>query len=736
MQIKYDFELEEIYERASQYLQEDEVELLKKAYEVAKKAHEGQFRKSGEPYIIHPMQTAGILVGLKMDPKTVVAGFLHDVIEDTDVTAKELTEIFGEEVVSLVEGVTKLGMIKLKPNSSDLNGPQANAAQALQAESHRKMFIAMASDFRVIIIKFADRLHNIRTLGHLPPEKQKKIAKETLEIFAPLANRLGISTIAIELENTSLKYLYPKEYNEIVEKVEVRRQEREEYLIQVMERIREMLRNAGISAEVFGRPKHAYSIYRKNILQDRPFDQIYDLIAIRIITKTTKDCYAALGFIHTCWRPIPGRFKDYVAIPKTNMYQSIHTTVIGPNAVPFEVQIRTEEMHQVAQFGLAAHWSYKSGLKNDNKNAQRRLDFFKEFVQMQADAAGGDEFMKSLKLDFLADLIYVFSPKGDLLELPKGAVALDFAYRIHSEIGEKTVGVKVNGRIATLDTVLETGDIVEVLTAKNAQGPSRDWLNIVKSSNAKQRIKQFLKKKNREENIEIGRELVVNALRKRNTDVKKVFSKEVMGSIIANSRYASVEDCLSAVGFGDLSAERVASKIVEHIKKENPEIIFNNVIEKKKEYLKGSADGVVVPGIDNLLITLSKCCKPIPGDEIIGYITKGRGISVHRSDCQGLQVSDGDERLIAVEWSKFTTNKLYKVNVDMYGNDRVGLFNDVVTVVSSMKINMSGIRATSSINGDATIHMSILVTDLQQLQGLMNKISQVNGITNIRRNYK
>lgn len=732
MEIRSDLTLEQIYERAAEYLQEDEVELLKRAYEAAKLAHEGQFRKSGEPYVIHPMQVAGILVGLKMDPKTVVAGFLHDVIEDTDVTAEELTEQFGEEVVSLVEGVTKLGLIKLR--SSDAFS--TNSIKASQAESHRKMFIAMASDFRVIIIKFADRLHNIRTLGHLKPEKQKKIAKETMEIFAPLANRLGISTIAIELENNSLKYLCPKEYEEIVRKIEERRQEREAYLTEVMASIREKLRNAGIDAEVFGRPKHIYSVYRKNILQDRPFDQIYDLIAIRIITKSTKDCYAALGFIHTCWRPIPGRFKDYVAIPKTNMYQSIHTTVIGPNAVPFEVQIRTEEMHQVAQFGLAAHWSYKSGIKNENTNAKRKLDFFKEFIEMQADEVGGDEFMKSLKLDFLADLIYVFSPKGDLLELPKGAVALDFAYRVHSELGNKTVGVKVNGRIATLDTVLESGDIVEVLTAKNSHGPSRDWLKFVKSSHTKQRIKQFLKKKDREENIVIGRDSVEKSLRKHNVDFKKVFAKEVLDSIIRKSKYTNPDDCFAAVGFGEISSDRVAAKLMEHLKRENPEVVCPSFSVTSDGKLKdNSAEGVVVPGLDNLLISLSKCCSPIPGDEIIGYITKGRGISVHKSNCQNLQVSNGDDRLIAVEWSKFTSNKQYRVALDIYGSDRVGIFNDVLSIISGMKINLANIRANSTA-GSATIHLNIYVKDLEHLQGLINKISQVNGIVEVKRKDK
>ncbi|WP_282155354.1 RelA/SpoT family protein [Cytobacillus gottheilii] len=719
---------EQVIDRVKQYLNEEQTLFVREAYDFAKHAHREQYRKSGEPYIIHPIQVAGILADLEMDPSTVAAGFLHDVVEDTEITLEDISNAFNDEVAMLVDGVTKLGKIKYKSQEEQ------------QAENHRKMFVAMAQDIRVILIKLADRLHNMRTLKHLPAEKQRRISNETLEIFAPLAHRLGISKIKWELEDTALRYLNPQQYYRIVNLMKKKRAEREEYLDEVISIMRERLDEVAIKSEMSGRPKHIYSIYRKMALQNKQFNEIYDLLAVRIVVNSIKDCYAVLGIIHTCWKPMPGRFKDYIAMPKQNMYQSLHTTVIGPKGDPLEVQIRTMEMHRIAEFGIAAHWAYKEGKKvAENSSFEEKLTWFREILDFQDDTVNAEEFMESLKMDLFSDMVFVFTPKGDVIELPSGSVPIDFAYRIHSEIGNKTIGSKVNGKMVTLDYKLQTGDIIEILTSKHSYGPSKDWLKLAQSSQAKNKIRQFFKKQRKDENFEKGKELVEKEIRNMEFDLKEILTAENVKKVVEKFNFANEEDMYAAVGYNGITALQVANRLTEKWRKKR-DLEQNNDISNAVSELKSfptarkRESGVRVSGIDNLLIRLSRCCNPVPGDEIVGFITKGRGVSVHRADCTNIRTDDAQARLIPVEWETgLNDRKEYNVEIEITGYDRRGLLNEVLQAVNETKTNISAVTGKSDRNKAATIDMSIAIQNVSHLQKVVDRIKQIPDVYAVRR---
>jgi guanosine-3',5'-bis(diphosphate) 3'-pyrophosphohydrolase len=721
---------ENVIEQASHYLSSDDTAFIRRAYEYAKSAHEGQFRKSGEAYIIHPVQVAGILVHLELDPETIAGGFLHDAVEDTNVTIEELEQHFGNEVAMLVDGVTKLGKIKYK------------SKEAQQAENHRKMFVAMAKDIRVILIKLADRLHNMRTLKHLPAEKQRRISNETLEIFSPLAHRLGISAIKWELEDTALRYLNPQQYYRIVHLMKQKREEREYYIEDVMEEVQSQLNEVNIQAEMSGRPKHLYSIYRKMALQNKQFNEIYDLLAVRIVVDSIKDCYAVLGIIHTCWKPMPGRFKDYIAMPKPNLYQSLHTTVIGPKGDPLEVQIRTHEMHEIAEFGIAAHWAYKEGkrLNQHKKSFEEKMTWFREILEWQNETHDAEEFMESLKVDLFSDMVYVFTPKGDVIELPSGSVPLDFAYRIHTEVGNQTIGAKVNGKMEPLDYVLKTGDIVEVMTSKHSYGPSQDWLKLTQTSQAKNKIKQFFKKQRKDENIAKGRELVEKEVKATEVDSKEVFTSENLKRVAEKFNFSNEEDMFAAVGYQGITAAQIATRLTEKIRKRNQkEQDLEQTLEGVKSEVKSPPSykkdsGVRVEGVDNLLVRLSKCCNPVPGDSITGYITKGRGVSVHRIDCPNVQTEEAKERILHVEWENSATqSKQYHVDLEISGYDRRGLLNEVLQAVNETKTNITAVNGKSDRNKMALIHITILINNISHLRKIVDRIKQIKDVYTVTR---
>ncbi|PEJ51790.1 MULTISPECIES: bifunctional (p)ppGpp synthetase/guanosine-3',5'-bis(diphosphate) 3'-pyrophosphohydrolase [unclassified Bacillus (in: firmicutes)] len=719
---------EQVLEQATHYLKEDDVAFIKRAYEYARDAHSEQFRKSGEPYIIHPVQVAGILVGLEMDATTISAGFLHDVVEDTEVSKEDLENQFGKEVSMLVDGVTKLGKIKFKSKEEQ------------QAENHRKMFVAMAQDLRVILIKLADRLHNMRTLKHLPQEKRMRIANETLEIFAPLAHRLGISKVKWELEDTALRYLNPQQYYRIVNLMKRKRAEREQYLEEVINEITTQLEDVEIKTDISGRPKHIYSIYHKMAKQNKQFNEIYDLLAVRVIVNSIKDCYAVLGVIHTCWKPMPGRFKDYIAMPKANLYQSLHTTVIGPKGEPLEVQIRTTEMHQIAEYGVAAHWAYKDDNANfpTQKTLENKLSWFREIIEWQDNSTNAEEFMESVKMDLFSDMVFVFTPKGDVYELPLGSVPIDFAYRIHSEIGNKTIGSKVNGKMVPLDYKLKTGDIVEIMTSKHSYGPSQDWLKVAQSSHAKNKIRQYFKKQRREENVEKGKELVEKEIKALECDLKEVLTSENLKRVAEKFNFSNAEDMYAAVGYNGITATQIAHRLTDKFRKRTEVELEDRLKELSSDLKKAPSRrkdaGISVKGVDNLLIRLSKCCNPVPGDDIVGYITKGRGISVHRSDCVNMLNDSEEDRFIEVDWEESPTfERDYNVDIEIFGYDRRGLLNEVLSVVNETKTNISSVTGKNDRNKMATITMSLSIRNINHLQKVVDKVKQIPDIYSVRR---
>ncbi|WP_035052923.1 RelA/SpoT family protein [Carnobacterium pleistocenium] len=728
-----DYTAQEVIALTVTYMNSSHVAFVKKACDFATNAHKDQFRKSGEQYIIHPIQVAGILAELKMDPVTVATGFLHDVVEDTEYTFEDISREFSPEVAMLVDGVTKLGKIKFQSHEEQ------------QAENHRKMLLAMAKDLRVIMVKLADRLHNLRTLKFHRPEKQRQIANETLEVYAPLAHRLGINLIKWELEDTSLRYLNPQQYYRIVHLMNSKREEREAYISDSISKIQESVEELNISADITGRPKHIYSIYRKMRDQKKQFDQIYDLLAIRVIVDSIKDCYAVLGAIHTRWKPMPGRFKDYIAMPKANMYQSIHTTVIGQYGKPIEVQIRTKEMHAVAEYGVAAHWAYKEGItkKVEGNPEGNKLAWFSDIIDLQDDSKDASDFMASVKEDIFKDKVYVFTPKGDVSELPSGAGPLDFAFNIHTEIGNKTIGAKVNGKIVPLNYKLKTGDIIEIMTSTNSYGPSRDWINLVSTSKAKNKIKRFFKLQDREANIVKGRDMLEKQLHDMQFQPKNFLTKTNVKMLLERFNFTTEDDLFAAVGFGELTALAIANRLTEKERKEREnekkvqEVTSSEAKTKKEpEKIKVKHEGgIVIQGIDNLLIRISRCCNPVPGDEIVGYITKGRGVSIHRKNCPNVLVAkDAENRLIEVEWEEATSKSQdYNAELQIIGYNRSGLLNEVLQVVNSMTKNLNNVNGKVDNDKMATITLTVGIQNIYQLDKIVEKIKSIPDVYNVKR---
>lgn len=722
------------------YMSDDDVSFVKKAYDFAAYVHKEQRRQSGEPYIIHPVQVAGILADLKMDPETVASGYLHDVVEDTNITLGDVEELFGHDVAVIVDGVTKLGKIKYKSHQEQL------------AENHRKMLLAMAKDLRVIMVKLADRLHNMRTLQHLRPDKQRRIANETLEIYAPLADRLGISRIKWELEDISLRYLNPQQYYRIVHLMASKRTEREKYIALAIVDIKKAIADLDMQYDIYGRPKHIYSIYKKMRDQHKQFDELYDLLAIRVIVKSIKDCYAVLGAIHTKWKPMPGRFKDYIAMPKANGYQSLHTTVIGPQGKPLEVQIRTEEMHHVAEYGVAAHWAYKEGLKDEvNLDANgQKLDIFREILEIQQESNDASDFMESVKGDIFSDRVYVFTPKGDVYELPKGSVPLDFAYMVHTEVGNHTVGAKVNSKIVPLNYQLKNGDIVEMLTAANAS-PSRDWISLVHTSRARNKIRRYFKLADKEMNTEKGREALEKTLTDKGFLPKNYMNKEVMSRVLDRFNFGSDNELLSAIGYGELSPLIVANRLTEKDRKEKEaeakKAQAQDIFEGKPKQAPAAAgaenkgtspknnDNIVIQGVDNLLVHLAKCCNPIPGDDIVGYVTKGRGVTIHRSDCPNIQNAKSiPGRLIEVAWRNANVNaQAYDANLEIYGYNRNGLLNEVLQALNAQTKSLNNINGRVDHNKMADIHVTVGVNNAAHLERLIDSIKNIPDIYEVKR---
>jgi len=688
--------------------------LVKKAYRYSAKAHREQKRYSGEPYTSHLLEVAKILVDLELDMITITAGILHDIIEDTDTPLSTIKEEFGEEIAMLVNGVTKLSKISFKTREEQ------------QAENFRKMFLAMAEDVRVILIKLADRLNNMRTLQYIPPHKRVKVARETLEIYVPIANRLGISRIQWELEDLSLLYLEPTKYKEVVNRIAKNRLERESYVESIKEIIKKEIHKVSIEAEIQGRPKNIYSIYKKMEKGEKDFFQIYDLIAIRMICNSIRDCYAVLGLLHSIWKPMPGRFKDYIAMPKSNMYQSLHTTVVTPKGEPLEIQIRTWEMHKTAEYGIAAHWKYKEkvDLKKDKK-LEERLSWLRQILEWQKDLKDPKEFMENLKIGLFQDEVFTFTPKGDVKILPSGSTPIDFAYLIHTDVGHRCMGAKVNKKIVPLDCKLKSGDIVEILTSKSSRGPSRDWLKIAKTSGAKNRIRIWFKKEMREENIQKGKELFEKEMEKYKIESSPELTKKLK-EVSTELGFTELESMFENVGYGKLTSYQVLSKIIPQ-EKISPPII--PLVKPKKRI----DQGVRVQGINDMMIRFSRCCNPVPGDEIIGYITRGRGVSIHKVDCSNVDfISAEKDRLVKVEWIK-TEELFYPVKIKIIADDRPNLVSDIMLIFSSLKITVSAINAITDKNNIANIDVTLSINNLDQLQEIIKKIKKIGSVLNVKR---
>ena len=727
----------ELINSVLKYHPSTDISMIEKAYKVASEAHEGQKRKSGEPYIIHPLCVAIILADLELDKETIVAGLLHDAVEDTWMTYEEVEKEFGSEVALLVDGVTKLGQLSYSADKVEV-----------QAENLRKMFLAMAKDIRVILIKLADRLHNMRTLQYMRPEKQQEKARETMDIYAPIAMRLGISKIKVELDDLSLKYLKPDVYYDLVHKVALRKSEREQFVGAIVKEVKKHMDDANIKAQVDGRVKHFFSIYKKMVNQDKTIDQIYDLFAVRILVDTVKDCYAALGVIHEMYKPIPGRFKDYIAMPKPNMYQSLHTTLIGPNGQPFEIQIRTYEMHRTAEYGIAAHWKYKEssdGKAPVGKSEEEKLNWLRQILEWQRDMSDNKEFMSLLKndLDLFADSVYCFTPQGDVKTLPSGSTPVDFAYSVHSAVGNKMVGARVNGKLVPIEYEIKNGDRIEIITSQNSQGPSRDWLKLVKSTQAKNKINQWFKKELKEDNILKGKEMLAQYARAKGFKITNYTKTQYLEAVLRKYGFRDWDSVLAAIGHGGLKEGQVFNKLVEAYDKENKKNLTDEqVLEaasetQEKLHIAKSKSGIVVKGIHDVAVRFSKCCNPIPGDEIVGFVTRGRGITIHRTDCVNvLNMSETDRtRLIEAEWQQPDTKEKekYMAEIQVYANNRTGLLVDLSKIFTERKIDLRSINSRTSKQEKATISISFEIGSKEELSSLVAKIRQVESVIDVER---
>ena len=725
--------------RIRKYHPSTDVSMIEKAYKLAVKAHGDQRRKSGEPYIIHPLWVAIILADLEMDKETIAAGMLHDVVEDTKFTEEDIRREFGDEVALLVDGVTKLGRLSYSSDKLEV-----------QAENLRKMFLAMAKDIRVIIIKLADRLHNMRTLQFMTPAKQKEKAKETMDIYAPIAQRLGISKIKTELDDLALKYSQPEVFYDLVNQINARKTEREEFVEQIVEEVSTHMKNANIKAEVNGRVKHFFSIYKKMVNQDKTVDQIYDLFAVRIIVESVKDCYAALGVIHEMYTPIPGRFKDYIAMPKPNMYQSLHTTLMSSVGQPFEIQIRTEEMHKTAEYGIAAHWKYKEsndGKKSVEAQEEEKLSWLRQILEWQRDMSDNREFLNLIKgdLDLFAEDVYCFTPQGDVKNLPNGSTPIDFAYAIHSAVGNKMVGARVNGKLVNIDYKIQNGDRIEILTSQNSKGPSRDWLNIVKSTQAKNKINQWFKKEFKESNIIRGKDMIATYCRAKSINVANIIQPKYQEIVQKKYGFKDWDSVLAAIGHGGLKEGQVVNRLAEEYGKDHrpaitDEVVLDRVAEaaKNKVHIAKSKSGIVVKGIDDMAVRFSRCCNPVPGDEIVGFVTRGRGLSIHRTDCINMiHLSESERaRLIPAEWETEVTEKSggqYLAEIKMYANDQQGLLMEISRIFTEGNVDVKSMNVRTSKKGTATIEMGFIVHGREELERIVKKLQQLSGIIDIER---
>ncbi|MCR4637385.1 RelA/SpoT family protein [Butyrivibrio fibrisolvens] len=738
---------ERLYEgliaRVQKYHPSDDITMIEKAYNIAREAHKDQLRKSGEPYIIHPLCVSIILADLELDKETIAAGLLHDVVEDTILTKDEIDEQFGSDVALLVDGVTKLQSLQLPADYKDKTAEQLE----MQAENLRKMFLAMAKDIRVILIKLADRLHNMRTLAHMPPEKQHRIAQETLDIYSPIAGRLGISKIKVELDDLSLKYLKPDIYKDLKEKVSEKKEEREAYVEKIAKDVEAAIKEAGIKGEVNGRVKHFFSIYKKMHNQGKTLDQIYDLFAVRIIVESVKDCYAALGIIHEMYKPIPGRFKDYIAMPKVNMYQSLHTTLIGPNGAPFEIQIRTFDMHRAAEYGIAAHWKYKeaSDGKKIETQEEEKLVWLRQILEWQRDMSDNREFMNLLKsdLNLFSEDVYCFTPQGDVKNLQNGSTPIDFAYSIHSAVGNKMIGAKVNGKLVPIDYVIQNGDRIEILTSQNSKGPSRDWLAIAKSTSTKNKINQWFRSQQKEENVNHGKELIADYCKSKGIEISDITKTEYINIIIRKYGFHDWDAVLCAVGLGALKEGGIVNKLCELYERDHKkdltdeEVLAAANVSNSPARINGSGNAIIVKGVHDVAVRFSRCCNPVPGDDIVGFVTRGRGVSIHRRDCVNVaeMTMEDKSRLIEARWESdgIIGSEKYTADIKIFANDRRGLLADVSRILTENNISILSLNTRTSKQGLATMDVSFQVSSREELVTVTDKLRQIDSVIDIER---